>query len=231
MFSGIVEQLGEVISVVPRGRGKTLQIRSPLPVSAAAGVGSADREQVGLGDSIAVMGVCLTVEAIEPPYTFTLAAGAETLETTIIGGLRAGDRVQLERALRMGDRLDGHMVQGHVDGVGIVQSLSQERESWILWLQPPPNLMRYIATKGSIAINGVSLTVNEVLSDTCRINIVPYTIIETLLGDLVSGSHVNIEVDMVARYLERLLSARSGDGEHSGKLSFERLAQLGYRSG
>jgi riboflavin synthase len=138
MFSGIVEQFGMVTSVAPRGRGKTLQIRSPLPVSAAAGVGSADREQVGLGDSIAVMGVCLTVEAIEAPDSFTLAAGAETLETTIIGGLRAGDRVQLERALRMGDRLDGHMVQGHVDGVGIVQSMSQERESWILWLQPPP---------------------------------------------------------------------------------------------
>ncbi len=231
MFSGIVEQLGEIISVTPRGRGKTLRIRSALPVSAEAGVGSADREQVGLGDSIAVMGVCLTVEAIEAPATFTLAAGAETLEKTIIGGLSAGDRVHLERALRVGDRLDGHMVQGHVDGVGIVQSMTQERESWILWLQPPPELMRYIATKGSIAISGVSLTVNEVLGDTCRINVVPFTISETLLGELSVGSRVNIEVDMIARYLERLLSARAGGGDDSGKLTFERLAQLGYRRG
>jgi riboflavin synthase len=91
--------------------------------------------------------------------------------------------------------------------------------------------MRYIATKGSIAINGVSLTVNEVLSDTCRINVVPYTITETLLGELEAGSYVNIEVDMVARYLERLLSARSEDGKESGKLTFERLAQLGYHRG
>ncbi|MFT5679726.1 MAG: riboflavin synthase [Myxococcota bacterium] len=231
MFSGIVEQLGEIISVTPRGRGKTLRIRSALPVSAEAGVGSADREQIGLGDSIAVMGVCLTVEAIEPPHAFTLVAGAETLATTIIGGLSPGDRVHLERALRVGDRLDGHMVQGHVDGVGRVQSMSEDRESWILWLAPPAELMRYIATKGSIAINGVSLTVNEVLGETCRINVVPFTIAETLLGELSTGGSVNIEVDMIARYLERLLVARGGAGEDPGKLSFERLAQLGYRRG
>jgi riboflavin synthase len=231
MFSGIVEQLGEIISVTPRGRGRTLRVRSPLSVSPEAGVGRADRERVGLGDSIAVMGVCLTVEAIEPPSTFTLAAGAETLEKTIIGELSAGDRVHLERALRVGDRLDGHMVQGHVDGVGHVQSMRQDRESWILWLQPPAALMRYIATKGSIAINGVSLTVNEVVGETCRINVVPFTIAETLLGELSAGSPVNIEVDMIARYLERLLQGGAGDGPEAGKLTFERLAELGYRRG
>lgn len=228
MFSGIIEQLGEVISVTPRGRGRTLRIRSPIAVSETAGVGQADRERIGLGDSIAVMGVCLTVEAIERPSTFTLAAGAETLDKTIIGHLSAGDRVHLERALRVGDRLDGHLVQGHVDGVGYVRSMTQERESWILWLEPPASLMRYIATKGSIAINGVSLTVNEVLGESCRINVVPYTIEETLLGTLSTGSPVNIEVDMIARYLERLLS---GGGASSGRLTFERLAELGYRRG
>ena len=123
MFSGIIEQIGTVTAVTPRGRGYTLQVRSPLTVSAEAGVGRPDRERVGLGDSIAVMGVCLTVEAIDPPHTFTLAAGAETLEKTIIGGITAGDSVHLERALRVGDRLDGHMVQGHVDGMGIVRSM------------------------------------------------------------------------------------------------------------
>jgi len=227
MFSGIVEQIGTVTAVTPRGRGHTLQIRSPLTVSAEAGVGRPDRERIGLGDSIAVMGVCLTVEAISPPHTFTLAAGAETLQTTIIGDLSPGDSVHLERALRVGDRLDGHMVQGHVDGVGIVRSMRQERESWILWLEPPAELMRYIATKGSIAINGVSLTVNEVVGQTCRINVVPYTVEETLLGTLASGGSVNIEVDMIARYLERLLAGRGADD--SGTLTFERLAELGYK--
>lgn len=227
MFSGIVEQIGTVTAVTPRGSGYTLKIRSPLTVSAEAGVGRPDRERVGLGDSIAVMGACLTVESIEPPHTFILAAGAETLHKTIIGGLCAGDRVHLERALRVGDRLDGHMVQGHVDGVGVVRSIRQERESWILWLDLPEELMRYIATKGSIAINGVSLTVNEVVGHACRINVVPYTIEETLLGRLASGSSVNIEVDMIARYLERLLAGQAGTSP--GTLTFERLAELGYK--
>ena len=227
MFSGIIEQVGEVISVTPRGLGKTLRIRSPLVVSPEGGVGKADREKVGLGDSIAVMGVCLTVEEIEPPHTFTLAAGAETLDKTIIGNLRAGSRVHLERALRVGDRLDGHLVQVHVDGVGYVRSMQQARESWILWLEPPAALMRYIATKGSISINGVSLTVNEIVGDACRINVVPFTIEETLLGELSTGSPVNIEVDMIARYLERLLTG--GRGAEDGRLTFERLAELGYR--
>ena len=119
------------------------------------------------------------------------------------------------------------MVQGHVDGVGTVRSMRQERESWILWLEPPAELMRYIATKGSIAINGVSLTVNEVVGQTCRINVVPYTVEETLLGTLASGGSVNIEVDMIARYLERLLAGRGADD--SGTLTFERLAELGYK--
>ena len=119
------------------------------------------------------------------------------------------------------------MVQGHVDGVGVVRSMRQERESWILWLDLPAALTRYIATKGSIAINGVSLTVNEVVGQTCRINVVPYTIEETLLGSLSSGSSVNIEVDVLARYLERLLDGQGTTG--TGALTFERLAELGCK--
>ena len=226
MFSGIVETLGTVVSVAPRGNGRTLVIRSALPVAPAgqAGVGRPDRERVGLGDSIACNGVCLTVEAVAAPDRFTVAAGAETLARTTTGGLRVGDRLHLERALRVGDRLDGHIVAGHVDGIGAVQAASRERESVVLHIDAPAALSRYLATKGSVTVDGVSLTVNDVQGSRFRVNVVPYTADETRLGALRPGAPVNLEVDLIARYVERL---RDPSGP-SGGLDAARMRALGY---
>lgn len=210
MFSGIVADLGRVVSVAPRGAGRTLVIRSAL-------------RGLKLGDSVATMGACLTVEALEPPDRFTVAIGRETIERTTLGALREGSPVHLEQALRLGDRLDGHMVSGHVDGVAAVLSMVQQAESWVLWIEVPGSLSRYVAEKGSICIDGVSLTVNEVRGAALRVNIVPFTAEHTALASLRAGDRVNVEVDLIARYLERLIGA--GD---SGGLTRERLEALGF---
>lgn len=228
MFSGIIEDTGRLVGIRPRGSGRLLEIETRLPVAPAgeAGVGRPDRARIGLGDSIAVLGACLTVEAVAPPNRFCVVAGAETLERTIIGGLQPGARLHLERALRLGDRLDGHLVAGHVDGVGKVASLQQAQESWVLWVEAPEALARYIAEKGSITIDGVSLTVNEVDGARFRVNIIPYTAEETRLGALRPGDRVNLEADLIARYLERLLAGRAV--APAASLTADRLAALGF---
>ena len=226
MFSGIIESIGTVVMVSPRGNGRTLVIRSDLPVAPAgeAGVGRPDRERVGLGDSIACNGVCLTVEAVAPPDRFTVAAGAETIARTTAGSLRVGDTVHLERALRLGDRLDGHLVAGHVDGLGVVHGIERARESVVIDVDAPSDLVRYLAEKGSITIDGVSLTVNAVSGRRFRVGVVPYTADETRLGALRAGSKVNLEVDLIARYVERLLEPTPDDRG----LSAARMRALGY---
>ena len=208
MFSGIIEQVGVIEQMKSVEQGMRLWISSPLVVApeGEAGVGTSDRERVGLGDSIAIFGVCLTVEEVHPPNQFVVVCGRETLHSTMLGTLTHGSRVHLERALRVGDRLDGHMVQGHADGVGTVVSMEDAGESWILWIRPPEDLNRYIAVKGSITIGGVSLTVNDIQDGCFRVNIIPYTIKETLLHTYQSGTKVNLEVDVIARYLERMLT-------------------------
>ena len=221
MFSGIIETLGTVKKITPSGQGQRLLIQSSLLVSPDAGVGKADRSRVGLGDSIAINGACLTVERIEGPDLFEVTCGAESLSKTTLGMLKIGQLVHLERALRMGDRLDGHLVQGHVDGVADVISCERAQESVIIWLHCPMELVRYIAVKGSVTLAGVSLTVNEIEGSRFRVNVVPYTADETLLGRLGSGMRVNLEVDVLARYVERLLHPESG-------LTFSRLSELGY---
>lgn len=211
MFSGIIEQIGVVEKMKSVEQGMRLWISSPLVVAPAgeAGVGTSDRERIGLGDSIAVFGVCLTVEEVQPPHQFVVVCGRETMHSTMLGTLTQGSRVHLERALRVGDRLDGHMVQGHADGVGTVVSMENAGESWILWVRPSADLNRYIAVKGSITIAGVSLTVNDIQDGCFRVNIIPHTIKETLLHTLQSGTSVNLEVDVIARYLERMLTVTS----------------------
>ncbi len=228
MFSGIIEDTGVLVGVRPQGAGRMLEIETRLPVApaGAAGVGRPDRERIGLGDSIAVLGACLTVEAVSPPNRFTVVAGAETVERTVIGALQPGARLHLERALRLGDRLDGHLVAGHVDGVGRVVSLAKAQESWVLWVEAPEALSRYVAEKGSIAIDGVSLTVNEVDGARFRVNIIPYTAVETRLGLLRPGDRVNLEADLIARYLERLLAGRTD--APAASLTADRLVALGF---
>ena len=214
MFSGIVEQLGILESISEQGNGRRLSISSPLLVGDEGGVGKQNREIVGLGDSIAINGVCLTVEEISPPHQFIVVCGAETIAKTKMGALRRGDAVHLERALRVGDRLDGHMVQGHVDAVSSVVSCQKDLESYILWVKLPSEIARYVAVKGSITLDGISLTVNEIQSDRFRVNIVPYTAEETLVSKYRSGDPINIEIDVLARYVERLIMAR---GEQSSE--------------
>jgi riboflavin synthase len=225
MFSGIIEGQGRVVAISGEGQGRRLTIECPFEVAppGEAGVGRRDRERVGLGDSIAVNGACLTVDSLSPPRRFSVVAGRETLERTTIGGMAVGSRVNLERALRMGDRLDGHIVSGHVDGLGEVREHRASAESIIIWVTLPAALMRYAAEKGSVTIDGVSLTINELSADALRVNIIPHTARETTLGGLRAGAPVNIEVDLLARYIERLLGPGS-----SGGLTAQRLQELGY---
>jgi len=197
VFSGIVADLGTVTAATPRGNGRTFEIRTGFPVGGAGGI--------ALGDSIAVMGVCLTAEALSPPDQFTVALGKETLDCTTLGDIEPGDAVHLERALAVGDRLDGHLVSGHVDGVGHVRESQEQKESHVLWIEAPDELARYIAMKGSITVDGVSMTVNEVTGSLFRVNIIPFTAEHTTLARHAPGERVNLEVDLIARYMERML--------------------------
>ena len=161
-------------------------------------------KELKLGDSIAVSGVCLT--AIELPGDgFWADVSAETLSRTILGGLSVGTRVNLEQALMPSSRLGGHLVSGHVDGIGHVTQWFQEGRSWRLTIAAPSELTRYIAVKGSICVDGVSLTVNSISGTEFSLNIVPHTLQETTLSEYKIGRRVNLEADLIARYLERLL--------------------------
>jgi riboflavin synthase len=212
MFTGLVEDLGKVTRTRPRGNGVELTIQTALPI-----------QELAIGDSIAVNGVCLTAERFEDA-SFIVTAGLETMKKTSLAAVSVGSGVHLERALRVGDRLGGHFVQGHVDGVGEVVSIEEQRESWVIWISVPDHLARYIASKGSICIDGVSLTVNEVQGTRCRVNIVPHTIEVTNMGRLVAGGLVNIEVDILAKYVERMVVGTSTNGA----LSLEDLKKSGF---
>ncbi len=192
MFTGIVSDLGEVTEI--SGKGDVLfRIKTTF-----------DAQQVPIGASIAHNGVCLTVIERGPDW-FAVQASAETLDKTTLGDWRPGSRVNLERAMRIGDELGGHIVSGHVDGVGTVTAIRPENESLRYSFAVPEALKRYIAPKGSIAIDGVSLTVNEVEGIHFGVNIIPHTRAVTTFGSYVVGSRVNLEIDMLARYVARLL--------------------------
>jgi riboflavin synthase len=197
MFTGIVQAVGRIERSEPLEHGRRLTIE-------AAALGLAE---VKVGDSIAVNGACLTVTSCDG-RCFTIDAVAETLART--AGLEATGEVNLEKALRLGDRLDGHLVSGHVDGTGIVRVMQPQGESWLLTIEAPPALACYLAYKGSIAVNGVSLTITEVVDGErgCRFSIavVPHTIAVTTLRQLAPGARVNLEVDPIARYVERMLA-------------------------
>ncbi len=198
MFSGIVADIGTIIRAEDRGGGLRLSVATQ-----ALGM-----DDVQLGDSIAVNGVCLTVVAKEG-NAFTVDVSRETLNCTV-GLEQAGARVNLEKALRLADRLGGHLVSGHVDGIGEVMAFNDLGESWRLTVRAPHTLAKYIAVKGSITINGVSLTVNEVLGAEFRVNLIPHTLAVTTLNELRAGSKVNLEIDLIARYVERMLGAEKG---------------------
>ncbi|TDR48754.1 riboflavin synthase alpha chain [Tahibacter aquaticus] len=193
MFTGIIQAVGRIAALEPVGGDLRISID-------ASGLDLAD---VRLGDSIAVDGVCLTAIALDGTQ-FAADVSVETLNCTTLGQLKPGSRVNLEKALRLADRLGGHLVSGHVDGVGEVVSVLPEARSLRWTFAVPAALARYIAAKGSVAINGVSLTVNAVDGRRFGVNLIPHTMQNTTFGDCAAGTPVNIEVDLMARYAERL---------------------------
>jgi riboflavin synthase len=193
MFTGIIEAVGEIKKIIPLESGIRIEITS----------GGLDLSDLRIGDSIATNGVCLTITTLMGD-TISMEVSGETLSCTQSLGTRGG-QVNLEKAMQLSDRINGHLVSGHVDGVGKVIKLEPAGESYILAIKPPDSLMRYIAKKGSITVNGVSLTVNLITKDEFRVNLIPHTLAVTTLKELKKDMEVNLEVDMLARYLERFL--------------------------
>lgn len=200
MFTGLIETTGTIVQAAPDRGGLSLAVRAAF-----------GREPLAVGESIAVSGACLTVETVRPDG-FTTFASSETLSATTIGTLRAGDAVNLERAMPADGRFGGHMVAGHVDGVGRVRSVTPSGQAARIAFDVPSDLSRYLAAKGSIAVDGVSLTINRVAGTSFEVMVIPHTLAHTTLPRLRPGAAVNVEVDLVARYLEALSGARSGGG-------------------
>lgn len=217
MFAGIVKAVGEVAERRDQAGDCTLAIRHP-----AGALGS-----LAIGSSVAVNGVCLTVTEFSADR-FSADVSAATLAVTTFASLSAGSRVNLEPSLKIGDSLDGHFVTGHVDGRGEVAALAADGRSTALTFELPVELARYVARKGSIAVDGVSLTVNAVTERSFDVNIIPHTSAATIIGGYRVGTAVNIEVDVVARYLERLGQSRAG--RPGAGISLEFLKKHGYAS-
>jgi riboflavin synthase len=217
MFTGIIEAIGEVAQLQPRGGDFRLRIRS----------GKLDLADVALGDSIAVNGVCLT--AVELPGDgFAADVSRETLSLTTLGDLDPGSPVNLEKALTLATRLGGHLVSGHVDGLGKVIERREDARSVRFTIEAPAELARYIAQKGSISVDGTSLTVNTVEGPRFELNIVPHTLQETIMDGYQAGRSVNLEVDLVARYLERLLLGERAAQPDAPKVDLALLARSGF---
>lgn len=214
MFTGIVEEVGTVESLVQAAGGHQLRVRARRVV-----------EDVKPGDSIAVDGACLTVTRFDSDG-FTVGLSPETLRRTTLGALRHGDRVNLERALRPTDRLGGHYVQGHVDGVGVVAERRREGDSLVMRFTIPEGLSRYVVEKGFVAVDGVSLTVTGSGEGWFAVSLIPFTRQMVALGEKGVGARVNIEVDVIAKYVESLL-ARS---RSRGGIKADLLADLGLRT-
>ena len=216
MFTGIIEDRGKVLRVEYRGQEKRLTIGLPPYLT-----------EVQLGDSINVNGVCLTVvgnreQAIE------LDLSQETLARTVLGELKEGDRVNLERALKLSDRLGGHIVTGHIDGIGAISEKRKERDFFQLKIRIPESVSRYVVQKGSIAIDGISLTVNEYQGGEIRMTLIPYTIEKTTLMDKKVGDRVNLEADILGKYVEKLFGQRD---KKPGEVDRSLLKEHGFIKG
>lgn len=217
MFTGIIQAVGEIAVLEPKGGDLRLRILTgKLPLG-----------DVALGDSICTNGVCLTVTDL-PGDGYWADVSVESLNFTTLGQLKQGDKVNLEKSLTPESRLGGHIVSGHVDGVGEIVSLAEDARSWRVVIRAPDALAKYIAHKGSICVDGTSLTVNAVNGAEFDLNIIPQTMAETVFGDYRPGSRVNLEVDVIARYLERLLQGDAAAQPHGEGLSLDTLAENGY---
>lgn len=223
MFTGLVEALGQLANVESKGGDARFHIAT----------NSLDLSDVGLGDSIAVNGTCLTVVAFDTRH-FVADVSVETLKVTTLGSLVKGARVNLEKALLPTTRLGGHLVSGHIDGIAKVLARKQAARAEQFRLRAPVELSRYIAHKGSVCLDGISLTVNAVEGDEFDLTIVPHTLAQTTITDWHVGTLVNLEVDLLARYMERLLQFPSAPHEHRGSVTAvdqELLARSGFMAG
>jgi riboflavin synthase len=209
MFTGIVQAVGRIENVKAAGRTAALTIHA----------GQLDLTDVAIGDSIACNGICLTVTALKPDG-FSVDVSQETLK--VCAGLIANAPVNLEKSLRLADRLGGHLVTGHVDGSGEIRTVEPVEGNNEITIRFPASLARYIARKGSIAVNGVSLTVNALANDTFSVNLIPHTLAATNLGALKPGDRVNLEIDLMARYVDRILEASNAVPAQKSKLRSNR---------
>ena len=219
MFTGIIETMGKVAGIDRSGEAIKLTVSAGFIA-----------EDVSLGDSVCINGVCLTVTEIRPPHV-TFDAVYETMRKTTLGDLRTGDSVNLERSLPVNGRLGGHIVQGHVDGTGRIASIRPIDNSWFVYIDASPELMRYIVTKGSVAIDGISLTVAESADRTFALSIIPHTWDNTTLRDKRAGDPVNIECDILGKYVEKLLGGHlAGVDRYAdrGGVSMDLLTRSGY---
>lgn len=217
MFTGIIEELGRLREMVRGPQSARLVLEGQVVL-----------EGTKLGDSIAVNGVCLTVTELKG-NTFAVDVMAETLNKTNLAELTVGERVNLERALRVGDRLGGHIVSGHIDGVGTIVREEHLDIAKIVEIEAPPAVLKYVVEKGSIAIDGVSLTVVKVTDRTFSVSLIPHTAHLTTLGFKQTGRRVNLEADVIGKYVERLLNWREpANGQGEGKITWEFLASHGF---
>ncbi len=220
MFTGIIQAIGQIRRLEPRSGDVRLTLATgKLPLGGAQ-----------LGDSIAVNGVCLTAVALKGAE-FAADVSRETLSLTTLGGLKTGSPVNLEKALTLATPLGGHLVSGHVDGVGEVLDRHDDGRSWRLRIRAPAGLAKYIAQKGSICVDGTSLTVNAVDGPDFELNIVPHTLVETIIGGYGLGTRVNLEVDLIARYLERLLLGERAAEPRSTGIDEAFLVRHGFVNG
>ena len=210
MFTGIVQEIGTIAERLPQNQGVRLTVRAPETAA-----------KLAVGDSVCVSGVCLTCVAKDAAH-FSVDVSAETLRRTTLGGLSAGSRVNLEPALRLSDRLGGHIVTGHVDGTGTLAAIKSEGASALYTFSAPPELLRYAVEKGSIAVDGVSLTVFAVTAATFQVALIPHTLTATTLGGMAVGTRVNLEADVLAKYVEKLL------GKNKAGLDWETLVRAGF---
>jgi riboflavin synthase len=217
MFTGIIEAVGTLTAITPKGEDISITVET----------GKLDMSDVKLGDSIATNGVCLTVVAFGA-NSYTADLSLETLKMTGFAQYKAGDKVNLEKAMLPSTRFGGHIVSGHVDGVGEIIERNQVGRAVEFWVKMPEDLTRYVAQKGSITVDGISLTVNGLRKDAFKLTIVPHTSEETTMDQFQVGRKVNLEVDVLARYLERLLQGNQQEDSSESRLTMEFLQQNGF---
>jgi len=217
MFTGIIQEIGSVVAATRKGGGVVLNVRAPICAA-----------EIKVNDSVSLNGVCQTVVS-KAADTFEVEAVEETLKKTTLGTLKAGGKVNVELAMRLSDRVGGHLVQGHVDCVGQVSSIEKKSMSWVVRVSYPAEFARYIIPVGSIAVDGVSLTVASLEGSEFTISVIPHTLEMTTLSDVQSGMAVNLEFDLVGKYIERLLThgGKEGSGEKGG-ITLEKLAGWGF---